>query len=330
MPAPLVLISAPEFTRSEATFKSVTTFRCESAPPADADLAVAIRNLNARHVIVGPFPYQSEIYKALPRGRVVARYGVGYDGINLAGATAAGLFCTNTPNVLHQSTAELAMVLLAAGARHIEQAATTMRASKWAPSTGVELAGKTLAVIGAGLIGSTLARIASAGYQMHVIGCRRSVSGATPARANHDEWFESVTNDFSAAVRDADFVSLNMPGLPENRHYLNAERISAMKPSAWVINTARGMVVDENAMFDALAAGRIAGLASDVFEREPYVPADPARDLRTLPNALLVPHVGSNTVDANRRMADRALANLSLADAGRFAEMDLLNPDVLG
>jgi phosphoglycerate dehydrogenase-like enzyme len=319
-------VSAPEFVRSEVTFKTATTFTCESAPPTDAELASVIRDRKARHVIVGPFPYAREIYRALPRGSVVARYGVGYDGINLAEATRAGLFCTNTPNVLHQSTAELAMVLLAAAARHIEPLAASMRGSTWAPSTGTELAGKTLAIIGAGLIGSTLARIASAGYQMRVIGCRRSASTG----AAGDAWFESLTSDFSKAVRDADFVSLNMPGLPENRHFINAERLAQMKPSAWLVNTARGIVVDENAMYDALAARRIAGLASDVFEREPYVPADPARDLRTLPNVLLVPHVGSNTVDANRRMAERAIENLSLADAGRFAEMDILNPDVIG
>ncbi len=326
MSAPLVLVSAPEFTRSASTFTVTSAFACESAPPADRDLAAAIRGRQARHVIVGPFPYPSEIYKALPRGSVVARYGVGYDGINLANATAAGLFCTNTPNVLHQSTAELAMTLLSSAARHIEQGAGSMRAGQWTPSTGIELAGKTLAIVGAGLIGRTLARIASGGYQMRVIGCRRSAS----VRSEGDEWFESVTSDFADAVRDADFVSLNMPGLPENRHFINAERIQTMKPTAWLINTARGMVVDENAMYDALAAGRIAGLASDVFEREPYVPADPARDLRTLPNVLLVPHVGSNTADANRRMAERALANLSLAAASRFDEMDLLNREVIG
>jgi lactate dehydrogenase-like 2-hydroxyacid dehydrogenase len=325
MPGPLVLVSAPEFVRSESTFRSASAFTCESAPPVDAELAAAIRERKARHVIIGPFPYQSAIYGALARGTVVARYGVGYDGVNLPVATQAGLFCTNTPNVLHQSTAELAMALLAAAARHVEYGAREMRAERWSPSTGIELAGKTLAIVGAGLIGRTMARIASAGYQMHVIGCRRSAT----TRVEGDEWFDSVTSDFAVAVRDADFVSLNMPGGPANRHFINAERIGQMKRSAWLINTARGVVVDENAVYDALVGGRLAGLASDVFEQEPYVPIDPARDLRTLPNVLLVPHVGSNTVDANRRMAERALANLSLADAGRYDEMDLLNRDVL-
>jgi phosphoglycerate dehydrogenase-like enzyme len=102
-----------------------------------------------------------------------------------------------------------------------------------------------------------------------------------------------------------------------------------MQPGAWLINTARGAVVDENALYDALADGQIAGAALDVFEREPYEPADTARDLRTLPNTILMPHVGTHTDGANRRMAERALENIALAEARDFAAMDLLNPEVL-
>ena len=102
-----------------------------------------------------------------------------------------------------------------------------------------------------------------------------------------------------------------------------------LRPHAWLVNTARGMVVDEAALYDALAASQIQGAAMDVFDREPYMPVDPAKDLRTLPNVILTPHVGSHTPEANGRMAARALQNITLAEAKAYAQMDLLNPDVL-
>jgi phosphoglycerate dehydrogenase-like enzyme len=135
-------------------------------------------------------------------------------------------------------------------------------------------------------------------------------------------------DDFAIAARDADFISLHLPANDETRHFLNREALAVLSPSAWVINTSRGSIVDESALYDALASGRVAGAALDVFEREPYEPVDPARDLRTLPNVILTPHIGSNTVQANARMASRALRNIGLAFVGDYSAMDLLNPEV--
>ena len=211
-------------------------------------------------------PYPRAIYSALPTGSVVARFGVGYDGINVSLATAAGLLCTNTPDVLHQSVAELTLFLIGAAARHLLPTANAMRDGRWSPATGQELAGRTLAVIGTGKIGRAVAQMASAGFGMRVIGCTRR-----PAPA--DDLFAEVTTDFAEAVRGADYVSLHIPGTQENRQFIDARRIAAMRPDAWLINTARGAVVDERALFDALTRGTIAGAVLDVFDREPYVPA---------------------------------------------------------
>ena len=131
------------------------------------------------------------------------------------------------------------------------------------------------------------------------------------------------------AVRDADFVSLHLTAEPANLKFIDCARLALIPERAWLINTARGAVVDELALFDALAAGRLSGAALDVFDREPYVPADPAKDLRTLPNVVLAPHVGSHTREANRAMAARALQNIVRAEARDFAGMDLLNPAAL-
>ena len=159
---------------------------------------------------------------------------------------------------------------------------------------------------------------------MRVIGIRRS----SPSAA-HDADFQSITPDFAAGVREAHYVSLHMTADAPNRRFINADRLAMLRPDAWLINTGRGALVDEQALYDALVARRIAGAALDVFEREPYVPGDPAMDFRSLDNVVLTPHVGSHTHEANRGMAERALQNIRLAEAARFSEMDLLNPEVL-
>ena len=176
-----------------------------------------------------------------------------------------------------------------------------MRDGEWTPLLGVELKGKTLTIVGAGRIGQAVARIAKRGFEMRVVGCRRKGSSA-PMPASGD--FDLVTDDLADALGQADFVSLLIPGVPANAHFINRERIELMPRHAWLINTARGAVVDEAALYDALVAQRLGGAALDVFDREPYQPVDPSRDLRTLPNVILTPHVGSTTPEANRGMAD--------------------------
>ena len=184
-----------------------------------------------------------------------------------------------------------------------------------------------MTIVGAGRIGQAVARIAKRGYEMRVVGCRRKGSTA-PMPAGGD--FDVVTDDAAEALQQADFVSLLIPGVPANAHFINRERLGFFQPHAWLINTARGAVVDESALYDALAEQRLGGAALDVFDREPYQPVDPRRDLRTLPNVILTPHVGSTTPEANRGMAERAVQNIVLAEAGEFAQMDLLNPEVVG
>jgi phosphoglycerate dehydrogenase-like enzyme len=288
-------------------------------------LARAIVEHGARYVVVGSVKYEGALYDTLPRGGVIARFGVGHDAIDKKKATQAGLLCTNTPSVLDQSVAEHAVLLMLAAARRLPALAAEMRQSTWAlGSAGIELCGKTLAIIGSGRIGQATARIAVRGFGMRAIGCRRRAAAA-------DETGDCahVTTDFAAAVRDADFVSLHINAEPSNLRFLNQGRLSMIPRRAWLINTARGAVVDEQALYDALAGGRLAGAALDVFEREPYVPADPARDLRTLPNVILTPHVGSHTSEANAGMASRALQNVRRAEAGDFGGMDLVNPEVI-
>ena len=306
----MVIVTESEYRRAEAVFAHAPGMRCVPAPADEETLADAIRLQRAFAAVVGVMPYRDGLYAALRPAGVIARFGVGHDGIDKGRATRAGILCTNTPQVLNQSVAELTILLLLSAARHVPALDARMRTGEWLPIGGRELHGRTLAIIGAGRIGQAVADIAERGLGMRVVRAGR-----------HD--------DFTAAVSGADFVSLHVPATPETRDLIDAEKLAAMRSDAWLINTARGSVVDERALYDALAARTIAGAALDVFQQEPYVPIDASRDLRTLPNVILTPHVGSNTVEANTRMAERALRNVRLAHGRDYALLDLLNPEVL-
>jgi phosphoglycerate dehydrogenase-like enzyme len=322
---PLVLVTAVEYRKAEDCFVSARGLECRSAPDVEADLASAVRAAHARYVVVGLQTYSGALYEALPAGGVIARFGAGHDGIDKARATEAGLVCTNAPGVLNQSVAEHTMLLVAAAARKLVPASARMAKSAWEPETGEELQGKTIAIIGCGAIGRTVARIASLGYGMHVVGVSKP---NTPPPAAL-EYFRVVTNEYAAAVRTVDFVSLHIPAGGGNAQFMNRERLAVLGKKTWLINTARGSVVDERALFEALADRQLGGAALDVFTREPYAPLEGSGDLRSLANVILTPHVGGNTVEANRRTAERALQNIAFAEAGEFARMDLLNPKVL-
>lgn len=322
---PIVLVTDPEYRKGEECFIAASGLECRPAPDGEQELAAAVRACQVRYVIVGNRRYSGPLYEALPARGVIARFGVGHDGIDKARATAGHLMCTNTPGVLDQSVAEHTMLLIAAAARRLTAALATMASGGWTVTAGRDLHGKKLAVIGCDGIGRAVARIAALGYGMHVVGCTRPNAPA-PAAIDH---FQIVTNDFPAAVRDADFVSLHIPARADTIRFINRDRLAQINRNAWLINTARGAVIDEAALFDALASGRIAGAALDVFAREPYVPAEGSGDFRSLPNVILTPHVGSNTLESNCRMAERALRNIAFAEAGEFERMDLLNRNVL-
>src|SRR6185503_5527493 len=201
-----VLITETEYRKAEGSFLSAPGLECIGAPDEEGDLAAAIREAHAAHAIVGARVYTGALYEALPAGAVIARFGVGHDGIDKVRATEAGLLCTNTPGVLNQSVAEHTMLLVAAAARPLVATSTSMARNVWTPAIGEELQGKTIAIIGCGGIGRTVARIAALGYGMQVVGCSRP-DVPPPAALEH---FHLVVNDFALAVRNADFVSLHL------------------------------------------------------------------------------------------------------------------------
>ena len=324
-----VAVTELEFRKAEALFVRAGAAGCDCicVPAEEAGLTAAIRARGIRHAIIGVEKYHGALYQALSEGGVIARFGVGHDGVDKAQATAHGLLCTNTPGALDDSVAEHTINLLFAAVRHTVTQAARLRAGDWAPQMGTELRGKTLAIIGCGAIGRRVAQIAAHGLGMTVIGCE--VMELEVKRMRREFGFSAMVKVFAEAVSGADFVSLHIPSLPETRHFLNRERVELLRAGCWVVNTARGALVDEAALFDALAEGRIAGAALDVFEREPYQPSAAGKDLRTLANVIMTPHISSSTREACDRMAERALRNIRFAEARKYDEMDLLNPDVL-
>jgi len=269
-------------------------------------------------VIVGVMPYLGPLYEALAavaggRGALIARFGVGHDSIDKRQAAARGITVTNTPGVLDQSVAEHALWVMGSLARPVAGGDAALRGGQFQGLAGIELAGRTLAVIGCGPIGRRVARIGQQGLGMYVLGVDR-----VPVEVGFATGLDAYTNDADRAFAEADVVSLHLPATAETRHFVDRRRLELMKPSALLVNTARGSLVDERALFDALAGDTIAGAALDVYETEPYVPAAPAKDLRRLPNTLLTPHVGSNTREANRRMAEASLRCAREFLAGRF------------
>ncbi|MCX6899200.1 MAG: hypothetical protein NT105_10905 [Verrucomicrobia bacterium] len=311
-----VLITELEFRKAESVFHEAKDVRCEPAPVDEAALAEAVVSRSARAVIVGVAPYRDALYEALGKknGAIIARFGVGHDSINKPLARQHGIVVTNTPGVLDISVAEHTIWLMGCLARKIVRLETKLRAGEFAGEVGMELRGKTLGVLGFGGIGRSAAAIAHFGFGMKVIACNRSMPAEPPTRFGADRFTTNVEELFRAS----DVISVHLPANASTQRFVNATRLAWLKPGAMLVNTARGAVLDEEALYDALVAGRLTGAALDVFEREPYAPAHPDKDLRKLENVVLTPHVGSNTREANRRMAESALENVRCFLAGKL------------
>lgn len=240
------------------------------------------------------------VVQALPRLRVISSFGVGLDKIDVAAAKAQGVAVGYTPEVLTDCVADLAFGLLIDAARGLSAADRFVRRGDWESSKfpmSTRVSGKKLGIFGLGRIGTTIARRAS-GFDMTV-----RYTNRRPAEGVAYEFEPSLL----ALARWSDFLVIAAAGGPGTQHLVNAEVLSALGPQGFIINVARGSVIDEAALIQALSNRRIAGAGLDVFEDEPHVPAA----LRALDNVVLLPHVASATHETRQAMADRVLANLA-------------------
>ncbi len=254
-----------------------------------------------------------EVFTAVPTAKIFANYAVGFDNIDVPEATKRGVVITNTPGVLTEAVAEFTIGLIFAVTKRIVEADSFVRAGHydgWAPMLllGTELKGKTLGIVGTGRIGSEVARIARLGLGMNI--SYYDVDQNAQLEQDYQAIFYPTVEE---ALKTADVVSIHVPLLDSTRHLINKERLAFMKPSAILINTSRGPVVDEVALAQALTNKTIRGAGLDVFEFEPNL----TPGLRDLPNVVLTPHTASATEEARNAMAEIAANNIIEVLAGR-------------
>ncbi|CAN5149548.1 D-glycerate dehydrogenase [soil metagenome] len=261
------------------------------------------------------------VIAAAPRLRAICNMAVGYNNVDMEAANRAGVMVTNTPDVLNETTADFAWALLMAAARRVGESERWLRAGEWDrwrydAFLGADLHGSTLGILGMGRIGQAIAR-RSTGFDMQVIYHNRTrLTPGMEASANQARY---VSKDF--LVRSADHLVLVLPYSSETHHAIGAPELSLMKPGATLVNIARGGVVDDAALVEALREKRIAAAGLDVFENEPALHPD----LPGLPNVVLTPHIGSASEPTRRAMANCAADNLIAALTGGTPP-NLLNP----
>ena len=304
-----IFVSEISYGKAQSTFERLTSetgFQFTPVAEDEPSLSAAIRDQGIRAFIADIHPYTGELYTSLPKGGVIARYGVGHDSVDKELATSNGIWVANTPGVLDNAVAEHAIWMIGALARHVHHAHSSTTANEWAPKGGIEVRGRHITVLGCGRIGRALTAKLHHGLGMIVTGYDiMEEPGFTP-----QDGITHYTTSLDEALKEADFVITLLPVLESTKHIVNADFFAKMKSGARFINSARGALVCENDLYDALSNGQLSAAALDVFEAEPYQPQDPAKDLRTLPNILLTPHIGSNTEESNAAMAETAARNV--------------------
>jgi glyoxylate reductase len=258
-----------------------------------------------------------------PQLKVIANHAVGFNNIDIAEATARGIAVTNTPGVLTDTTADLAMALLLAVSRRIVESDAFARAGNyrgWDPLLllGTDVHHKTLGLLGFGRVGFALAKRAF-GFGMRIL-----YYDVRRADLETEREVEAEFMDKEALLTHADFISIHVPLMPQTKQFIGTREFSMMKPTAYIINTARGEVIDEEALVEALKSGRIAGAGLDVFEREPLI--HPA--LIKMDNVVLLPHIGSASIETRTKMGMMATENLIVALIDGKRPPNCLNPEV--
>lgn len=314
----------PEIVETRMTELFDVRLREEDTPMSRADLVTAMAEADVVVPCIADRIDGTMLAQAGERLKLIANYGAGVDHIDVATARQRGVLVSNTPGVMTDDTADMAMALILAVLRRLPEGMAVMQSGNWdgwAPTAfmGGRVAGKRLGILGMGRIGQAVARRAHAfGMQVHYHN-RRRLHADTEA-ALEATWWESLDQMISRM----DVISVNCPHTPSTFHLMNARRLKLMKPQAVIVNTSRGEVIDENALTRMLRAGEIAGAGLDVFEKGREV--NPR--LRELPNVVLLPHMGSATREGRIEMGEKVIINIkTFADGHR--PPDLVVPSML-
>jgi glyoxylate reductase len=294
----------------------------EYAPPPKETIIKKVANVDALVSLLSD-KIDAEVFNAAPKLKIVSQIAVGFDNIDLNEATKRGIYVTNTPEVLTDTTADFAWALLMAVARRVVEADRYVRAGQWKVAwhpemlQGRDVYGATIGIIGAGRIGFGVAQRAT-GFKMKIL-----FYDVIP-RPEIEE-FGAKRVDLDTLLSESDFVSVHVPLMKETLHLINEERLKLMKKTAYLINNSRGPVVDEKALYNALKKGSIAGAGLDVFEQEPIRVDNP---LLKLDNIVVAPHISSASYETRSRMAEMVAENL-IAYFEKRTPPNLVNAEVL-
>jgi lactate dehydrogenase-like 2-hydroxyacid dehydrogenase len=299
----------PETVLDAARARFDVTIRTDTTGLNVAEAAAALRDYDAILPTLGD-DFAAAAFADPPRCGIIANFGVGYNHIDTAAAQAAGVTVSNTPDTVTDATADIGMTLILSTCRRAGEGERILRAGQWAgwqptQMLGIHVTGKVLGIIGMGRIGQAVARRAHYGFDMPVIYYNRSRKTVDlPARQ---------VEDLHDLMAQADIIVVTVPGGGANTGLIDATALAAMKPTGVFVNIARGDVVDEDALIQALQDNRIAGAGLDVYAQEPHVPAA----LRALENVVLLPHLGTAALEVRQAMGQMALDNIIAWDEGR-------------
>jgi glyoxylate reductase len=294
----------------------------EYAPPPKKVIIDKVKDVDALVSLLSD-KIDAEVFNVAPKLKIVAQLAVGFDNIDVQEATKRGIYVTNTPEVLTDTTADFAWALLMAVARRVAEADRYVRNGQWKvgwhPSMlqGRDIYGATIGVVGAGRIGYAVANRAT-GFSMKIL-----FYDVIPRPEMEKLGAKSV--DLDTLLKESDFVSIHVPLMKQTHHLINAEKLKLMKKTAYLVNNARGPVLDEKALYQALKEGRIAGAGLDVFEQEP-TPAD--NPLLRLDNVVVAPHISSASYETRSKMSEMVAENLVAFFEGKKPP-NLINPDVM-
>jgi glyoxylate reductase len=295
----------------------------EYAPPPKKVIIEKAKNVDALVPLLSD-KIDAEVFDAAPKLKIVAQLAVGFDNIDIKEATKRGIYVTNTPEVLTDTTADFAWALLMAVARRVVEGDKYVRAGQWKvgwhPSMlqGRDVYDTTIGIVGAGRIGYAVAKRAT-GFGMKIL-----FYDVIP-RPEMEKDFSAKRVDLDTLLKESDFVCIHVPLMKETHHLINSERLKLMKKTAYLINNSRGPVVDEKALYEALKEGRIAGAGLDVFEQEPTSLDNP---LLKFDNVVVAPHISSASYETRSKMAEMVADNLVAFFEGKKPP-NLLNPDVM-